>query len=101
MYRDILLDLSFYINSVTVPTVISNNILSRFRTFCAEVAALRNLVQLQRTALEDAHKTKLIAEYKESRCADYTVNKAAFIASSLNKSKRSIILDRVMNVNNY
>ena len=50
--------------------------------------------------MEDAHKTKLIAEYEESRCADYAVNKAAFIASSLNKSKRSIILDRAMDVNN-
>src|SRR5256714_2099523 len=57
-------------------------------------------LHLQPTALEDAHKTKLIAEYEESRCADYAVNKAAFITSSLNKSKRSIILNRAMNVNN-
>src|SRR3989440_457158 len=49
--------------------------------------------------MEDAHKAKLIAEYEENRCADYAVNKAAFIASLLNKSKRSIILDRAMNVN--
>src|SRR3954452_22245723 len=100
MYKDILLDLPFHINSASIPTVISNNTLPRFKTFHAEVAALRNLVRLQRTALEDAHKTKLIAEYEESRCADYAVNKATFIASSLNKSKRSIILDRAMNVNN-
>src|SRR3989440_1738393 len=95
-----LLDLPYHIDNATIPTVISNNTIPRFRTFRAEVAALRNLVQLQRTALEDAHRTKLIAEYEESRCADYAVNKAAFIASSLNKSKRSIILNRAMNVNN-
>src|SRR2546421_12963350 len=95
-----LLDLPYHIDNATIPTVISNNTIPRFRTFRAEVAALRNLVQLQRTALEDAHRTKLIAEYEESRCADYAVNKAAFIASSLNKSKRSIVLDRAMNVNN-
>src|SRR5256714_1435555 len=90
----------FHIDSATIPTVISNNTLPCLKTFRAEVAALRNLIRLQRIALEDAHKTKLIAEYEESRCADYAVNKAAFIASSLNKSKRSIILDRAMNVNN-
>src|SRR5436305_10162356 len=100
MYKDILIDLPFHIDSTTIPTVISNNTLPRFRTFRAEVAALRNLVQLQRTALEDAHKTRLIAEYEESRCADYAINKAAFIASSLNKSKRSVILNRAMNTNN-
>ena len=100
MYKEILLDLPFNIDSATIPTVISNNTLPRLKTFRAEVAALRNLIQLQRIALEDAHKTKLIAEYEESRCANYTVNKAAFIASSLNKSKRSIILDRAMNINN-
>src|SRR5436305_3795234 len=100
MYKEILLDLPFHIDSVTIPNVISNNTLPRLKTFRAEVAALRNLIRLQRTALEDAHKTKLIAEYEESRCADYTVNKVAFIVSSLSKSKRSIILDRAMNVNN-
>src|SRR3954452_16032674 len=100
MYKDILLDLPFHINSATIPIIISNNTLPHLKAFYAEVAALRNLVRLQRTTLKDAHKTKLIAEYKESRYADYAVNKATFIASSLNKSKRSIILDRAMNINN-
>src|SRR3989440_4618957 len=100
MYKDILIDLPFHIDTTTIPTVISNNTLPRFNTFRAEVAALRNLVRVQRMTIEDAHKAKLIAEYEESRCADYAVNKAAFIASSLNKSKRSIVLDRAMNVNN-
>src|SRR6266480_929185 len=93
MYKDILLDLPFHIDSATVPTVISNNTLPRFRTFHAEVAALRNLVRLQRTALEDAHKTRLIAEYEKSRCADYAINKAEFLTPSLFTLQRSIIRD--------
>src|SRR3954467_15361864 len=44
LYKDILLDLPFHIDSATIPTVISNNTLPRFRTFYAEIAALRNLV---------------------------------------------------------
>src|SRR6266480_3241316 len=40
LYKDILLDLPFHIDSVTIPTVISNNTLPRFRTFRAEVVAL-------------------------------------------------------------
>src|SRR2546423_11568566 len=59
MYKDILLDLPFHINSATIPTVISNNTLLRLKTFHAEVAALRNLFRVQRTAMEDAHKAKL------------------------------------------
>src|SRR5439155_20505134 len=46
MYRDILLDLPFHIDSATILTVISNNTLPRFKTFRAEVVVLRNLVQL-------------------------------------------------------
>src|SRR3954452_9982328 len=33
LYKDILLDLPFHINSATVSTVISNNTLPRFKTF--------------------------------------------------------------------
>src|SRR5436305_9402798 len=44
LYKDILLDFPFHINSASIPTVISNNTLPRFRTFRAEIAALRNLV---------------------------------------------------------
>src|SRR5436305_9129675 len=100
LYKDIIIDLPFHIDSTNIPIVISNNTLPRFKTFRAEVTALRNLVRIQRTTLESSHRASLIKEYEEDRCANYTVNKAAFIAFSLNKSKRSIVLDRAMNINN-
>ena len=100
LYKDIIIDLPFHIDSTNIPIVISNNTLPHFKTFRAEVTALRNLVRIQRTTLESSHRASLIKEYEEDRCANYAVNKAAFIASSLNKSKRSIVLNRAMNINN-
>src|SRR5207237_7523534 len=37
--------------------------------------------------------------FEELRCTNFAEHKAAFIASALNRSKRSIILDRAMYVN--
>src|ERR1700745_76772 len=38
----------------------------------------------------------LIKSYEDARCTNFASNKAAFIASSLSRTRRSIILDRVM-----
>src|SRR3954452_16411280 len=64
------------------------------------VAALRNLIRAQRSLLETSYNNELIKEYEKTRCANYAADKAAFITLSLNKSKRSIVLDRAMNTHN-
>src|SRR4051812_32387054 len=38
----------------------------------------------------------MVKAYANTRCTNFAVNKAAFIASSLSRTRRSIILDRVM-----
>src|SRR3954467_550418 len=38
----------------------------------------------------------MVKSYANIRCTNFTENKAAFIASSLSRIRRSIILDRVM-----
>src|SRR3954463_8191112 len=100
IYKDIIVEFPFHINNDEIPFVISNNTLPKFKAFRLKVAALRNLVRVQRSLLETTHNNELIKEYEKSRCANYAANKAAFIASSLNKTKRSIILDRAMNTHN-
>src|SRR3954471_11511119 len=89
----------FHIDNDNIPIVISHNTLTRFRIFRAEVAALRNLVRIQRTLLETSYNESLIKEYEDNRCANYAVNKATFIASSLNRSRRAIVLDRAISTN--
>src|SRR4051795_11099822 len=89
----------FHIDNDNIPIVISHNTLTQFRTFRAEVAALRNLVRIQRTLLETSYNELLIKEYEDNRCANYAVNKATFIASSLNRSRRAIVLNRAMYLN--
>src|SRR3954451_1207580 len=99
LYKDITMEFPFHIDNINIPIVISNNTLPHFVTFKAEVTALRNLVRVQRTLLETSYNESLIKEYEDNRCANYAVNKAAFIASSLNRSKRAIVLDRAMHTN--
>src|SRR4051794_32125659 len=96
------MEFPFHIDNTDIPIVISHNMLPWFTTFRAKVAALRNLVRIQRTLLETSYNESLIKEYEDNRCANYAVNKATFIASSLNRSKRAIVLDRAMftNANN-
>ena len=38
----------------------------------------------------------MIKAYANARCTNFAKNKAAFIASSLSKTRRSVVLDRVM-----
>src|SRR3954454_19430094 len=100
IYKDITVEFSFHIDNDEIPAVISNNTLPKFKALRPKVAALRNLVRVQRSLLETSYNNELIKEYEKSRCANYAADKAAFIASSLNKTKRSIILDRAMNTHN-
>src|SRR3954452_4592238 len=99
LYKDITMEFPFHIDNTNIPIVISNNTFSRFITFRAEVAALRNLVRVQRTLLETSYNESLIKEYENNRCANYAVNKVAFIVSSLNRFKRAIVLNRAMHIN--
>ena len=41
----------------------------------------------------------MVKAYADARCTNFAKNKAAFIASSLNKTKRCIVLNRVMSLN--
>jgi hypothetical protein len=49
--------------------------------------------------MEAEHKASTIKAYEDARCTNFATNKAAFIASSLNRSRCSIILDRAMVAN--
>src|SRR3989440_1965283 len=79
-----------------IPSTISNSTLPKFKTFQQKVAAIRNIVRAQRLLKEASHTRNLIAEYEDEHCANYAADKLAFISSSLNRSKRSIVLDRAM-----
>jgi len=46
--------------------------------------------------MEAEHKSIIIKAYENARCSNFAFNKAAFIASSLNHSRKSIVLDRVL-----
>src|SRR2546421_1577181 len=41
----------------------------------------------------------MVKAYADARCINFAKNKAAFIASFLNKTRRCIVLDRVMSLN--
>src|SRR5436305_2223386 len=41
----------------------------------------------------------MVKVYTDARCTNFAKNKAAFIASSLNKTRRCIVLNRVMSFN--
>ena len=70
-----------------------------FQSLRLKVASLRNTLRLQRNIIEQQLKESLIKQYEEQRCSNFAVDKAAFIASSLNRTKRSIVLDRAMSIN--
>jgi hypothetical protein len=94
--KDIIFYFSFNIDTDGIPSVVSNNTLIKFKTLVATVAALRNIIRAQRQSLERSYSHELISRFENERCSNYAMNKAAFISSSLNRSKRSIILDRAM-----
>src|SRR5436189_4688135 len=101
--RSLLIDIINEFNSYIIididhdiPSIVSNSTLPKFKRLQQKVAAIRNIVRAQRLLKEASYTRELIAEYEDERCANYAVDKAAFISSSLNRSKRSIVLDRAM-----
>src|SRR5207237_3729526 len=78
--------------------IIKNYNDSRFSKLRVFVAALRNSLRAFRITKENNNKTERIKYFEELRCTNFAKHKAAFIASALNRSKRSIILDRAMYV---
>src|SRR5438270_5920287 len=96
---DITTYLAFPIDPADVPLDVNNSTLSQFKLFRAKVAVLRNLIRNKRSLLEKERTDRLIKEFEDDRCANFAANKAAFIASSLNRSKRCIVLDRAMSTN--
>lgn len=61
-----------------------------------DINSLRKLSNAKRSLLEEQHKEEMIKAYANARCTNFATNKAAFIASSLSKTRQSIVLDRVM-----
>ena len=70
-----------------------------FQSLRLRVASLRNTLRQQRYIIEQQLKESLIKQFEDYRCSNFAVDKAAFITSSLNRTKRSIVLDRAMSVN--
>src|SRR5436305_13207114 len=79
-----------------IPSFVGSSTLPKFKILQQKVVAIRNIVRTQRLLKEASYTKELIAEYEDERCANYVVNKSAFISSSLNRSKRSIVLNRAM-----
>jgi len=77
-------------------TILPFSCRSRFFMLLQNIGLLRNTVKSKRMLLEKAHQTQMIKAYTDLRCQNFATNKAAFIASSLSSTKRSITLDRVM-----
>jgi hypothetical protein len=86
------------ISPIHIPDTIKQSNTKSFYNLRIKVAALRNTVKAHRDCLEKVHRDQRIKEFESIRCSNYADNKSAFIASSLNKSKRSIILDKAMDI---
>ncbi len=68
----------------------SNN--ARFRS---KIIKLKGHLDKLCEAQEEVHTKQQVKYYTEQRCTNYTKNQAAFIASALERRKRTIILDRI------
>src|SRR5581483_3544920 len=104
-YRDELIQInSIYQNRINIndiPIRIKNHndpAIAKLRVF---VAALRNSLRAIRIVKENNNKAERIKYYEDLCCINFAEHKAAFIALALNKSKRSIILDRAMCVDEF
>jgi hypothetical protein len=87
------------INPTDIPSILPHPNHPSLTSLKIKVASLRNAIKQLRSFKEDTLKQKSIATFEDLRCTNYSENKAAFIASSLNKTKRCIVLDRAMSVN--
>src|SRR3954454_14296787 len=67
-----------------------------FENLLVKINSLRKLLKIKRSLLENQHKEQMVKAYADTRCTNFTENKVAFIASSLSKTRKCIVLDRVM-----
>jgi hypothetical protein len=84
----------------SIPTMINHSNLSDFKILRTKVAALRNTIKKLRDFKESQLMAARIHSYEQIRCSNFADHKATFISSTLNRSKRAIILDRAMITNN-
>jgi hypothetical protein len=68
----------------------------RLGYFYKQFTLLRNALQRIMKVIERDHNKSLIKNYVNSRCTNFASNKADFISSSLSRTRRSIVLDRVL-----
>ena len=86
----------FLIPPDSIPQLLSLSARNDFIQLRTHVVSLRNVLFNLRS-IKEAEQTKIdIKNYETLRNINYSKDKSAFIASSLNKSKRSIVLDRAM-----
>src|ERR1043166_7616106 len=83
----------------SIPLFLNSRNRKEFQSLRLKVDSLRNTLRQQRYIIEQQLKKSLIKQFENYRCSNFAVDKAAFIASSLNRTKRSIVLDRAMSVN--
>src|SRR3954454_6346944 len=67
-----------------------------FENLLVKINSLRKLLKIKRSLLEIQHKEQMVKAYADARCTNFAENKVAFIASSLSKTQKCIVLDRVM-----
>jgi hypothetical protein len=79
-----------------IPLWITRSSHSAFVALRRSVAGIRNHVRKICVAKENILTAERIQSFELLRCTNFATHKAAFIASSLNRTKRCIILDRAM-----
>jgi hypothetical protein len=82
-----------------IPSFISLNsvdIKKKFADFLTTITTVRNTLAAKLKFNDQRLVHENIARFERFRCSNYAENKAAFIASSLNRTKRSIVLDRAL-----
>ncbi|HVI21775.1 MAG TPA: reverse transcriptase family protein, partial [Bacillus sp. (in: firmicutes)] len=85
-----------HFDPLEVPYLLAGNTRTQLKDLLENINSLRKLSRTKRSLLEAQHKEEMIKSYANTRCTNFAENKAAFIASSLSRTRRSIVLDRVM-----
>src|SRR6185312_577269 len=71
-----------------------------FLTLIKEIyGALQSLIKSNIDTLDRQQIANNIKHFEELRCSNFAEDKSRFIASALNRTKRSIVLDRAMSTN--
>src|SRR3954463_2451986 len=81
-----------------MPFLLTNRNRTSFESLLLKINSLRKLSKAKRSLLEAQHKEQIVKAYANARCTNFAENKATFIASSLNRTRRCIVLDRVMSL---